>query len=125
MATDNYKAVGGGVAAVVNANWARRTAPRKAVDWGWQAQDEWTSGQRLTPKALRLLQEIMRRLGEIQGMTVPQLVESVGNVQAEVSQAQTAAAQASSKADAADARIDVVREVAVGAGLPGAGSIPP
>lgn len=125
MATDSYSASCGAVAAVVNASWATATVKRSSVDWiprrdvavlrpDGTYTDQW----------YRFHAEIARRMGGILGMSITDLTTSVSQVQSELSQTTSTALSAAQTAVANSNSIDVIREVAINAGLPGGSNIP-
>lgn len=125
MASDSYIARGGAVASVSAADWARAPAQRVKVNWLPRAAEPVVAADgTLTGPWRRFFEEITRRLDGIQGRSVAELGDSVDLVQSGVLEAQTAATSAQAATLAQAASIDAIREVAVNAGLPGAGNIP-
>lgn len=125
MASDDYSAVAGAVAAVVNASWATATATRKAVDWLPRRdvpvlREDGT----FTDVWFRFFAEVSRRLGGIQGASITDISASVSNVQSELTSTTETAIAAAAATAANTNSIDVIREVAVNAGLPGSSNIP-
>lgn len=125
MASDNYSALGGAIAAVVNADWARATRPRSAVDWIPRRDVPVLRADRtFTDQWYRFFSELARRVGGVQGASITDVAQNVAQVQAEVLQVSSVAITASQSASAAENSISVIREVAINANLPGAGNIP-
>lgn len=125
MASDTYAARGGCVAAAASPAWGRSKAKRGLVAWLPPPNTPlYKGGPPLSPDYWRLFDEICRRLDGIGGMSITDVNATVSATQATLLEAQTAALQAQATANAAATSIDVIREVAINGGLPGAGQIP-
>lgn len=125
MATDTYQAVGGGIAAAVNAPWATQSQSRRATDWVPNRNTPVVRADgTLTDQWYRFASELARRAGGPQGKSIPEIDASISATQAQATAALTAAESAAQLAQSADIAIDVIREVAINAGLSGAGEIP-
>lgn len=124
MATDTYSAGGGPIAAVVNAAWATAARTPSAVDWLPQAGTPlYPGGPTMNVVWYRFFRTLAERVS-INGPSVAQITGSIEAVQDQVLQATAASTNAASQVAANKASIDAIREVAVNAGLPGAGQIP-
>lgn len=81
-------------------------------------------GPAISPDYWRFFDTLARRLDGIRGMSIAEVNATVSATQAALLEATTAALQAQATANAATTSIDVIREVAINSGLPGAGQIP-
>ncbi len=72
----------------------------------------------------RFFAEVSRRLAGVKGPSITDIQTTTTALQESVLEATATAVAAHAAAEAAEARIDVVREVAINNGLSGAGNIP-
>lgn len=107
--------------------WAGSAAPREASDWIPRLDIplvDLKSG-RATPVFARYVTEMNRRMGGVQGKTIPQLVQELESARAELVAAISYARQVTQYARGVAATSAVTAEVSQSSGLAGAGSIPP
>jgi hypothetical protein len=125
MASDTYSAKGGAVAAVVNASWAQARSAPSVLDWLPRPETPlYPGGPIMNVVWYRFFRTLAEKVGGIKGLSSTELQASIAAVQDQTLQAASSAQAAASLAAANTASIDVIREVAQNAGLPGSGQIP-
>lgn len=114
------------VGQATSATWAGRSSENRSTVYWLPRQDQPVvrADGTFTMEWWRFFAEVSRRLAGVKGPSITDIQQVTTAVQASVLEASTAAVAAQAAAAAAEARIDVVREVAINNGLAGAGNIP-
>lgn len=114
------------VSSAVPVRWAGRSEGRRETVFWLPRQDQPIVGTdgRVNMDWWRFFAEVSRRLAGVQGPTLTEVSATASGVQQAVIDAQAIAEAALVVANATSTRVDAVKEVAVNAGLAGAGNIP-
>ena len=106
--------------------WAGSREKRESADWMPRADEVWIDLKtgRPTRRLFQFVAEMERRMGGINGASIPQVQQDVTNTQSAVVSTTNFAAQVSQYAQGVAATVQATAQVAVDGGLAGAETIP-